>query len=881
MTPLHDRGEPPAVRLQGSADGHGRLYQAVGDQTLFQITQHPPRCPLPEASTVQVPFGLAGLPRRPAATFVGREQALTELQRMLQSGPGTGMISQTVVGLGGVGKSELALQYAVRHRGTYRLVWWVEADKLTQIQAGLAALTRELVAGVESAVAQQATPEEAAAWALAWLNTHTGWLLIFDNLEEIADIEPYLSRLAKGHLLITTRRDIDWRQRIGVNPLRLDLLQRTASVALLAELIGPSATNEGERLDELAEQLGDLPLALTQAGAYINHTPQMTPARYLRLLRDAPARMLAAVPAGVDPAQAMAKTWVLSRERLDTVSPLAVHLLGLLACYAPESLPCTVLEGLNAVDGLAVDEALALLASYTLITVTSSPDSLPTGRPEDLISMHRLVQATILHGLADDERTRLRRQAADLLQAACPATPEALRTWDMYRRLLPHACAVLAPDSPGLRQVLRYLHASGDHANALAIQRRMHTHYHRTAGPDHPDTLIARANLAFYTGKVGSVAAARDELARVLLVIERVLGTDHPDTLATRHELARWTGEAGEAAAARDQYAQLLPVSERIMGAEHPDTLTTRQRLGDWTGQAGDSSAARDHYAALLPTRERVLGPHHPDTLSTRHQIARWTGEAGDFATARDQCAALLPLRKAVLGEHHPDTLATRASIAYWTGRAGDAAAARDQYAALVALRERTVGQHHPDTLTTRANLARWTGEAGNAAAARDQYATLVVLRERVLGKDHPDTLTAQTGLARWMGKAGDAAAARDHYTALLPALQRVRGPDHPETLAARGNLAYSAGKAGDAVTARDQYAALLPAITRIQGAEHPDTLTIRHNLARWTGEAGDASTARDQLAELLPIRERLLGTRHPDTQSTQASLLHWTARAG
>ncbi|MEV0169179.1 tetratricopeptide repeat protein [Nonomuraea fuscirosea] len=235
MTASNDRGEPPAVRLHGSADAHGRLYQAAGDQTLFQVTQHPPRRPLPQASTVQVPFGLAGLPRRPAATFVGREQALTELQRMLHNGRGTGMISQTVVGLGGVGKSELALQYAVRHRETYRLVWWVEADKLTQIQAGLAALTRELVAGVESAAAQQATPEEAAAWALAWLNTHTGWLLIFDNLEEIADIEPYLSRLAKGHLLITTRRDIDWRQRVGVNPLRLDLLPRTAALVALRE----------------------------------------------------------------------------------------------------------------------------------------------------------------------------------------------------------------------------------------------------------------------------------------------------------------------------------------------------------------------------------------------------------------------------------------------------------------------------------------------------------------------------------------------------------------------------------------------------------------------------------------------------------------------
>ena len=146
-----------------------------------------------------------------------------------------------------------------------------------------------------------------------------------------------------------------------------------------------------------------------------------------------------------------------------------------------------------------------------------------------------------------------------------------------------------------------------------------------------------------------------------------------PDTLTTRDNLAFWTGEAGDAAGARDQLAALLPIRERVLGPEHPDTLITRHNLAHWTGQAGDAAGARDQLAALLPIRERVLGAEHPDTLTTRHNLAHWTGQAGDAAGARDQFAALLPIRERVLGPEHLQTLATRPELAYWTGKAEEA----------------------------------------------------------------------------------------------------------------------------------------------------------------------------------------------------------------
>ncbi|MDP4510261.1 FxSxx-COOH system tetratricopeptide repeat protein [Nonomuraea turcica] len=880
-TPSADLPDLPDVRMDGAARDQGRLYQAARDQTVNQITQQVPRRPLPEAGTVQVPVGLAGLPRRPAAAFVGRDTALTALRQALQEETGPGVISQAVLGLGGVGKSELALQYAHRHRQEYRLVWWIDADGPEQIRAGLAALARALACGIDSVAAEQATIEEAAAWALSWLAAHPGWLVIFDNVDEVAHVEPYLGQLAHGHILITTRRDIGWRH-LRITPLRLELLSRPAAIALLADLIGPPDAANADALEELAEHLGDLPLALTQAGAYIARTPRMTLSRYLELLKDIPARMYAtATSAGGDAERVVAKVLTLSHARIQAINPLAIRVLNLLACYAPDNLPCSVPDGLPETDPLQVGEALALLASYSLITLTPSPVDLQPGEPEDLVSVHRLIQAVTLHHLSPDQRESVRRKAADLLLTALPGNPEKPSNWPAYRALLPHARVVLPLDSWGLRQVVAYLGASSDYTTAINLQQQIHAHAVNARGSEHPDALNAQHHLAHWTGEAGDAAAARDQIAALLSVEERVLGSEYPDTLTTRQSLAHWIGRAGDAAAARDQLAALLPICEHVHGANHPATLTTRNHLIRWTGQVGDAATARDQCTVLLPIQERVLGAEHLDTLNTRHHLAHWIGEAGDAATARDQLAALLSVEERVLGAEHFETLLTRHHFASWTGQAGDAAAARDLYAALVPICERMDGVEHPDTLTTRHNLASWTGQAGDAAAARDLYAALLPIREHVHGAEHPSTLATRHQLASWTGEAGDAAAARDQLAALLPIREHVHGAEHPSTLGTRHNLAGWTGEAGDAAAARDQLAALLPIRERVLGTDHPSTLTTRHNLASWTGEAGDAAAARDQYAALLPIEERVLGSEHPDALTTRHNLACWTGRAG
>ncbi|WP_329259303.1 tetratricopeptide repeat protein [Actinoallomurus sp. NBC_01490] len=777
-------GSMPDPTLRTGSGGTTNVFSGQSAGSVIQARnvriQQPAVPVLPSVAAVAAD-GLVGLPRRPSPVFVGRQEALRRVGRALRAGQ-TGVITQAVVGLGGVGKSELALQYADRRRGDYELVWWLVAETPGDIQAGLAELCRELCTPVSSAAAARAPAAEATAWAVAWLAAHERWLMIFDNAEDLDHLQPYLGRLRSGHVLVTSRRAIGWDQ-IGT-VLRLPVLERTDAVALLTRTAQPVAPDQtlteaepsrvgaaradisprvlagapaGGAAHELAEELGGLPLALRQAGAYIAATPGMTVAGYLHRLRTSPQWAMAARPAhrpdqgsgrkpGRTDEQVVAGTWALTIDRIQRIRPLAVRMLRLLACYAPDRLPSHVLYGLPDTGQVQVGEALTALVSYSMIDI--SPD-------RQYVSVHRLVQAATRVKLSETDQTADRDIAAALLQAALPDDPKSIASWPDYAELLPHARLVLAPDSPAMVAVIEYANASGDYRTARDLERIRAATLQHTLGPEHLETLIARSNLANWTGRAGDVAGARNMFAELLPLYEGVLGLDHPDTLTDRSNLAYWTGEAGDAASARDMLTELLPLRQRVSGAEHPETLNTHANLANWTGKAGDAAGARNMFAELLPLRQRVSGPEHPDTLTTRTNLTYWTGEAGDFTGARNMFAELLPVRERVLGPEHPDTLIARASLARWTGEAGDAAGARNMFAELLPVRQRVLGPEHPDTLTDRASLARWTGEAGDAAGARNMFAELLPVRQRVLGPEHPDTLTDRANLTYWAEHAG------------------------------------------------------------------------------------------------------------------------------
>ncbi len=685
--------------------------------------------------------------------LAGREGLLAELDDRLASRPGTsGPRVVALCGLGGAGKTSVAVEYAYRHLAEVGVAWQLPAGDPAVLAASFGELAAQLGA---RELLDAADPVASVHGVLAVYPAE--WLLVFDNAPDRASVAPFVPPAGPGRVLITSRNQM-WPPGQALDVPVLD-------PEVAAEFL-VSRTGDGDHQAalDLAGELDGLPLALEQAAAYIQATGDNM-ASYLASFRQRRTDMLArGEPAGYS--GTVATTWALAFQHVQHGASGAAGLLRLVAFCAPEAIPLRLLlhprEGLAdklgpevapvlvplLEDPLAAGDAITVLRRYSLLT--------PAG--DGLVLVHRLVQAITRAQLSAEVAGQWEQAAAALVEAAVPADTKVPAAWRVCAVLLPHARAVLDLTSGGIWRIGQYLGFSGSYPSARDLFQLIADALREddTYGPEHPETLTARADLAFWAGRAGDAAGARDQYAALLPVRERVSGAEHPGTLTVRANLARWTGEAGDAAGARDQFAALLPVRERVSGAEHPETLTDRANLASWTGEAGDAAGARDQFAALLPVRERVSGAEHQDTLTARANLASWTGEAGDAAGARDQFAALLPVRKRVSGPEHPDTLTARANLAYWTGEAGDAAGARDQFAALLPVYERVSGAEHPETLTARANLASWTGAAGDAAGARDQFAALLPVRERVSGPEHPDTLTARGNLAYWTRQAGD-----------------------------------------------------------------------------------------------------------------------------
>jgi hypothetical protein len=653
LAPLADQLNHDMTHLQGQRL-EGMLAQVVGLVLALARAGGPPAAPRKPVR----------LPPRPVA-LAGREELLTDLDTKLTGDGDQGPRTVALCGLGGAGKTSLAVEYAHRHLGEVEVAWQFAAEDVTVLAAGFAELAAQL-----GAQDLPGTSDPVASVHAVLAASPASWLLVFDNVPGRVEVEAFLPPAGGGRVLITSLSAM-WPRgwAVEVPPLGTEVAA--------GFLVNWTGDPDKRAAIELADGLGGLPLALEQAAAYIQATGT-TLATYLSVFRGRRADLLARGEAAGHPAD-VAATLGLAVTQLGGEAPAAAGLLRLLACLAAEPVPLPLLladpqaagkfapdvaatVGPLLGDPVASGDAVAALRRYSLVT--------PAG--DGAVLVHRLVQAITLTQLPADVAGQWGQAAAAVVEAAVPADPQLPAAWPVCGMLLPHARAVLGLTSGGMSRIARYLGWSGSYAAARDLFQQIAGAYSEddAYGPEHQDTLAARAQLALWTGRAGDVAGARGQFAALLPSYERVLGPEHPDTLAARHNLATWTGRAGDVAGARDQYAVLLPIRERVLGAEDPDTLTTRNNLAYWTGWAGDVAGARDQSATLLPIRERVLGAEDPETLITRANLAGWTGRAGDAAGARDQFAALLPVEERVLGPEHPDTLTARAKLAYWTREA-------------------------------------------------------------------------------------------------------------------------------------------------------------------------------------------------------------------
>ncbi|MET9463315.1 FxSxx-COOH system tetratricopeptide repeat protein [Streptomyces sp. NPDC006544] len=424
--------------------------------------------------------GLSNLPFADTAGFVGRRLELAAMSDLHAEAV------CVIHGLGGTGKTRIALERARVGVESRVATWWITADSPENLALGLAGLT----SAISPSLALGLSTSEGAAWAMSWLRRTPGWLLVLDNVEEPRVIRDLVASPAGGRIIITSRRRYGWDgigREVSLNPL-----SRTEAVQLLAELVGTDLDSiSGPTLDAIAEELGDLPLGLVQAGSYLMQT-QVSPTYYLTRLRSHAERMYRALPEGRNPERTIARIWDITLEAIAVRNPQAIKVLEVLSYFASDDLPRQILDSAFE-DELDGNEALTLLASYSMIQLRPSA-----------IDIHRLVQAVVRSKPSlSDAPTSGATRALDLMAEFVHGDVRDFRSWPKWRSLLPHI-ETLINHLPGdtSSEKFRYLIAetasfySSQDQSAEAIRLRERALVASRAENDQESVFTNLANLA-------------------------------------------------------------------------------------------------------------------------------------------------------------------------------------------------------------------------------------------------------------------------------------------------------------------------------------------------------------------------------------------------
>jgi TIR domain/Tetratricopeptide repeat/NB-ARC domain len=585
--------------------------------------------------------------------FTGRDGLLVAIREQLLKGDKA--VVQALEGLGGVGKTQLAIEYAHQFAGTYDLAWWVNSEQTGLIGEQFATLGTELgcvEAGADTAAVRAAV--------LRKLRELSRWLLVFDNATNPEDVRPWLPG-GGGHVLITSR-ERNWAEVAA--QVEIDVLARAESVAMLGSRV--AGLDEADA-DRLAVQLGDLPLALAQAAGYMAATG-MPAARYLGLLQTGAGQLLdQAIPRSYP--RSLAAATQLIADRLAQRDPPAAELADLCAFLAPEPIP----EGLftaavselpdalaaRAADPLAWPETLAQLARQSLARIDQRG-----------LVMHRLTQAILRDRLTPQDAATTRQRTEAILAASDPGDPGNPVTWPRWARLMPHLLAadLVGTANPSLRWMTGnacwYLLSRGDTRAAHDMASDLRQRWRDRLGDDDQDTYRITNHLARALSTMGRHTEARDLIRDILDRFRQVLGDDHPNTLTAASNLAITLDTLGEVQEARDLNRDTLDRRRRVLGDDHPDTLDSANNLASTLLDLGEVQEARDLNRDTLDRRRRVLGDDHPGTLSSASNLAKALRQLGEVGTARALDQDTLDRRRRVLGDDHPDTQASASNLA-------------------------------------------------------------------------------------------------------------------------------------------------------------------------------------------------------------------------
>ena len=641
-------------------------------------------------------------------------------------------------GLGGIGKTRLALEYAWQHRHHYAALLYVRADTSAELEANLAALCGTLVLNLPE---QAAIEQEIRLHAvLDWLARHPGWLLIVDNVDTRSAalaVERWLPKFGDGHVLITGRIS-RWSQHI--ERLELDMLREEDAVEFLLERTESeretTITDAAEAL-ALARELGQLALALEQAGAYIEER-NITLAAY----RQRWASNDQAVRTWFDEQlmgypRSVATTWLTSFQEL---SAEAQALLNRLAWLAAEPVPRSLLAvSIPDVPPLDPEVPLVDLVRFSLATLTTDKKA---------FSVHRLVQEVSRARLEGEVRQQVFMEALMWLGNAFTGNPHDVHTWPILEPLRPHALEVAGkhapefgnPDPTGrlINQLGQLMNEKAQFSEAEPLIRRILAIDEARLGPNHPDVSTGLINLGILLHTTNRSEEAEQLMWRALSIDEAHFGSNHPEVASCLSTLGGLLDEVERSAEAEPLVRRALQIDIEHFGPNHPIIAVRLNNLGGALANMNQLQEAKECYRQALQLDEAHLGPNHPDVAIRLNNLAHLLHTANQFSEAEPLYRRAVAVNEATFGPEHPrvsSSLNNLASLLQATNRAQEAEPIMHQ---ILQNDEAAFGLTHPRVAIRLNNLAGLLEATNRLAEAEPLYRRALAIDEASSGPDHP-----------------------------------------------------------------------------------------------------------------------------------------------